>query len=277
MFLKTRTHHPADVETYPLETPSRPTKVRSRKDHDAGSRPLSLPASARWYLAFKTALEWSAAAAITVIAAPFILLAAALVKLTSAGPAFYTQVRVGRKGRPFTIYKLRTMIHNAEALTGPRWSLPGDPRVTWLGHVLRVTHLDELPQLLNVLRGDMTLIGPRPERPEFLPELEQAFPRYRERLIVRPGVTGLAQVCLPADTDFESVRHKLAHDLYYLMHLTPLLDLKILACTALYAVGVPFRVSRPLFRVPPSELIETVVPIPEPLPTPETDRVRRPA
>src|SRR5262245_57499626 len=104
LFLKTRSHHPADVETYPLETPSRPTKVRSRKDHDAGSRPLSLPASARWYLAFKTALEWSAAAVCMVFAAPFILLGAFLVKVSSPGPAFYTQVRVGRNGRAFTIY-----------------------------------------------------------------------------------------------------------------------------------------------------------------------------
>lgn len=277
LFLKTRSPQ-ADVDSRTLETPSRPTKVRSRKDHDAaGQRPLSLPASARWYLAFKTALEWSAAALLMVVAAPLILLSAALVKLTSPGPAFYTQVRVGRGGRVFTIYKIRTMIHNAEALTGPRWSLPGDPRVTWLGHLLRVTHLDELPQLLNVLRGEMTLIGPRPERPEFLPELKLAYPRYCERLMVRPGVTGLAQVCLPADTDLDSVRHKLSHDLYYLMHLTPLLDLQILCCTALYAFGVPFRVSRRLFLLPLSEVIEKVVPIPEPPQTPEDERIRKSA
>src|SRR5205823_316253 len=116
-----------------------------------------------------------------------------------------------------------------------RWSIPGDPRVTLIGQVLRRTHLDELPQLLNVLRGDMSLIGPRPERPEFLPELEAAFPRYRDRLAVRPGVTGLAQVQLPADSDLDSVREKLRHDLYYIQHLGPWLDLRILICTAFYA------------------------------------------
>jgi lipopolysaccharide/colanic/teichoic acid biosynthesis glycosyltransferase len=267
-----------DADTHPLETPSRPTKVRSRKDLDAaGTRSLTLSAAARGYLTFKAGLEWCGAALLTIFAAPVILLSAALMRLTSAGPAFYTQLRVGRGGRPFTIYKIRTMIHNAEALTGPRWSLPGDPRVTWLGHLLRIAHIDELPQLLNVLRGDMSLIGPRPERPEFLPELEQAFPRYRERLTIRPGVTGLAQVQLPADTDLESVRHKLAHDLYYIENLSPLLDLKILCCTAAYAFGVPFRISRRLLRVPTSALVESVVQIPEPLPAPENGPTRKTA
>src|SRR5205085_11405871 len=105
-------------------------------------------------------------------AAPVIALAALLLKLTSHGPAFYTQTRVGRNGRLFTIYKVRTMLHRCESLTGPRWSVPGDPRITAVGCLLRVTHVDELPQLLNVLRGEMSLIGPRPERPEFVPELE---------------------------------------------------------------------------------------------------------
>ena len=148
-------------------------------------------------------------------------------KLTSPGPAFYTQTRVGQGGRPFTIYKLRTMIHNCESLTGPRWCMPGDPRVTPAGWLLRVTHLDELPQLLNVLRGEMSLVGPRPERPEFLPQLERALPAYRQRLVVRPGVTGLAQVKLPADTDLDSVRRKLAHDLYYIERLESLARLAL--------------------------------------------------
>ena len=148
------------------------------------------------------------------------------------------------------------MIHNCESLTGPRWSMPGDPRVTWFGWFLRVTHLDELPQLLNVLRGDMSLIGPRPERPEFIPELERALPAYGQRLTVRPGVTGLAQVQLPADTDLSSVRRKLAHDLYYVRHVNPLLDLRLLVCTAFYAVGVPFSFLSRLLGVPRSGVIE---------------------
>jgi lipopolysaccharide/colanic/teichoic acid biosynthesis glycosyltransferase len=156
----------------------------------------------------------------------------------------------------FTILKIRTMIHNCESLTGPRWSMPGDPRITPVGWLLRKTHLDELPQLLNVLRGEMSLIGPRPERPEFVPELERAFPAYRQRLNVRPGVTGLAQVQLPPDTDLESVRRKLAHDLYYIRRLSPLLDLRLLLCTAFYALGVPFRVLSRMLGVPASSDIE---------------------
>jgi lipopolysaccharide/colanic/teichoic acid biosynthesis glycosyltransferase len=220
------------------------------------------PSRRYWYVPCKTAFDFVAAAALLVAAAPVIALAALLVKLTSRGPAFYTQTRVGRNGRLFTIYKVRTMIHKCESLTGPRWSMPGDPRVTRVGHFLRVSHLDELPQLINVLRGEMSLIGPRPERPEFVPELEQAVPRYRERLAVLPGVTGLAQVQLPADTDLDSVRTKLAYDLYYLRHLSPGLDLRILLSTALYAAGVPFRWSRRLFGVPDAETVLRAVPVP---------------
>jgi lipopolysaccharide/colanic/teichoic acid biosynthesis glycosyltransferase len=210
----------------------------------------------RWYLLCKAALDFTAALLLLVLAAPLILLAALLVKLTSRGPAFYTQDRVGRGGRVFTIYKIRTMIHNAESLTGPRWAIPGDPRITWFGQFLRLSHIDELLQLLNILRGEMSLVGPRPERPEFLPELEQALPAYRGRLAVCPGVTGLAQVHLPADTDLDSVRRKLLYDLYYLEHRSLLLDLGIIGCTALYAFGVPFRVSRRLFRIPARQVVE---------------------
>src|SRR5206468_4326259 len=96
-----------------------------------------------------------------------------LVKLTSRGPAFYSQTRLGLRGKPFTIYKIRTMIHNCESRSGARWCMPGDPRITLVGRLLRKTHVDELPQLWNVLRGEMSLVGPRPERPEFVPQLER--------------------------------------------------------------------------------------------------------
>jgi len=198
----------------------------------------------------KNALDFVCALGLLLVAAPIIGAVAMLVKLTSRGPAFYTQTRVGKHGRSFTIYKIRTMVDNCESLTGPRWSIPGDPRVTPLGQFLRVSHLDELPQLLNVLRGEMSLIGPRPERPEFLPRLERAFPAYRDRLMVRPGVTGLAQVQLPPDTDLESVRRKLAYDLYYVESVNPLLDVKILIGTAFYAAGVPFGIVGRLLGVP---------------------------
>jgi lipopolysaccharide/colanic/teichoic acid biosynthesis glycosyltransferase len=175
-------------------------------------RPALPPAG--WYQPCKRAADLTAALALLLLTAPLVLLAMLLIKLTSRGPVLYTQTRLGRHGRPFAIYKLRTMAHRAESLTGPCWSRPGDPRVTRLGRFLRRTHLDELPQRWNVLRGDMSLVGPRPERPEFVPQLEQAVAHYRERLRVRPGVTGLAQVQLPPDTDLDSVRLKLAYDLY---------------------------------------------------------------
>jgi lipopolysaccharide/colanic/teichoic acid biosynthesis glycosyltransferase len=188
---------------------------------------------------------------------PLILVMIALVKLTSRGPAFYAQVRSGRGGRPFRLYKIRTMLPDCEARTGPQWPSPGDPRVTPLGRFLRRTHLDELPQLWNVLRGEMSLIGPRPERPEFVVELEKVVPRYRDRLLVRPGITGLAQVQLPADTDVESVRRKVACDLYYLRHLGLGLDLRILVATAFGLTGVPFAVSRALLRIPGGEPVQS--------------------
>jgi lipopolysaccharide/colanic/teichoic acid biosynthesis glycosyltransferase len=189
-------------------------------------------------------------------ALPIVLLTALIVKLTSRGPAFYTQTRVGQNGRLFTICKVRTMVHNCESLTGPRWSMPGDPRVTRVGAFLRTTHLDELPQLLNVLRGEMSLIGPRPERPEFVPELEKALPAYWQRLTVRPGVTGLAQVQLPSDADLTTVRRKLAYDLYYIQELSPFLDLKLLLCTAFYALGVPFHLLSKVLGIANSEIVE---------------------
>jgi lipopolysaccharide/colanic/teichoic acid biosynthesis glycosyltransferase len=208
------------------------------------------------YLRWKRAMDFCFALLLLALAAPVVALTALLVKWTSPGPAFYTQRRLGLHGRPFTIFKLRTMQHNCESLTGPRWSVPGDPRVTLLGKFLRQTHLDELPQLLNVLWGDMSLVGPRPERPEFLAELEATFPRYRERLAVRPGITGLAQVQLPPDTDVTEVSHKLACDIYYTQQVTWGLDVRLLACTAAYALGVPFRWSARLFAIPSTEAIE---------------------
>lgn len=214
------------------------------------------PLWGQWYLPVKHSCDRLFALLGLIVLSPVIALAAFLVKVTSSGPAFYTQTRLGHNGETFTIYKLRTMIHNCESLTGPRWSMPGDPRITPLGWFLRATHLDELPQLVNVLKGEMSLIGPRPERPEFLPELEESHPAYRQRLHVRPGISGLAQVQLPADAEVEKVRHKLALDLYYIRHLTPLMDLKLLLGTALHAMGIPGHILRRIVRIPDSEKIE---------------------
>ena len=210
----------------------------------------------RWYLPCKSVVSFVLALTLLVLSAPFVLLAALLVKLTSSGPVFYSQTRVGKNGRPYQIYKLRTMHHNCEKGSGPRWSTPGDPRITPLGRILRRTHLDELPQLWNVVRGDMCLIGPRPERPEFIPRLAQALPHYTDRLLVKPGMTGLAQVQLPADTDLESVRRKLAYDLYYVRHVSPWLDLSIAFGTVLYLLGLPTRLMPRLRLVPERQTVE---------------------
>jgi lipopolysaccharide/colanic/teichoic acid biosynthesis glycosyltransferase len=214
------------------------------------------PATQSWYPTLKIVFDWTFAAILLVVAAPFMAVAALLVKLTSRGPAFYSQVRLGLNGKPFRIYKVRTMTHNCESQSGAQWATAGDPRITFIGRILRATHLDELPQLWNVLRGDMSMVGPRPERPEFVPNLEKAIAHYADRLDVRPGVTGLAQVQLPADTDINSVRRKLAYDLYYIRHMGFWLDLKLIVCTALHVVFVPYHILGMLFNLPGQKRIE---------------------
>jgi lipopolysaccharide/colanic/teichoic acid biosynthesis glycosyltransferase len=209
-----------------------------------------------WYVPWKASAEFVIALVLLVLTAPLTVLAALLVKLTSRGPAFYSQTRMGLHGRSYRIHKIRTMTHDCERHSGACWASPKDPRITPLGRFLRRTHLDELPQLWNVLRGEMSLVGPRPERPEFLPQLEQVLPNYRDRLLVRPGVTGLAQVQLPADTGVESVRRKLAYDLYYVRQAGPWLDLRILLGTAFKVFGVSFPALQKIFLIPSCEVVE---------------------
>jgi lipopolysaccharide/colanic/teichoic acid biosynthesis glycosyltransferase len=241
-----------EAPTLSIESNSpRPSATRTRKTAEVYTPlPIISAAPHASYLRGRAVIEFTAALALAILASPVVLLAAVLVRLTSKGPAFYSQTRIGRNGKLFTIYKIRTMVHECESLTGPRWAMPEDPRVTRVGQFLRRTHLDELPQLFNVLRGDMSLIGPRPERPEFVPKLERAVPRYRQRLAIRPGITGLAQVHLPPDTDVESVRRKLAYDLYYIQNMNVWLDVRILAATFFYSVGNPWLLSRRITRTP---------------------------
>jgi lipopolysaccharide/colanic/teichoic acid biosynthesis glycosyltransferase len=163
--------------------------------------------------------------------APVIGLLALLVKLTSRGPAFFTQVRVGKDGRLFNMIKLRTMRQNAEHLTGPVWAGQHDPRITPLGRLLRLSHMDESPQLWNVLQGDMSLVGPRPERPFFVNQFRRKIPHYEKRLSVRPGITGLAQVKYKYDETIEDVEKKLAYDLTYVHQMGWKLEFKILFWT----------------------------------------------
>jgi lipopolysaccharide/colanic/teichoic acid biosynthesis glycosyltransferase len=208
------------------------------------------------YLTVKAVVEYALSVVLLILAAPVIAVCAVLVRLTSRGPAFYSQTRLGLGGRPYRIYKLRTMYHQCELLSGPRWSQSGDTRVTPLGRLLRSTHLDELPQLWNILRGEMSLIGPRPERPEFIPALAKAIPLYELRMLVRPGVTGLAQVQLPPDSDLDSVRTKLAHDLFYIQRAGLWMDLRILAATLFKVFGASFGFLRKGFRMPELGVVE---------------------
>src|SRR5438034_8127979 len=146
---------------------------KSSPPSPAAQCPLPRQPRRRWYWLCKTPGEWVLALLLSLLLAPVLLLAMLLVKLTSRGPVLYCQTRLGRHGRPFTIFKIRTMHHNCEHNSGPRWATARDPRVTPIGRILRRTHVDELPQLWNVLRGEMGLVGPRPERPEFVPHIEQ--------------------------------------------------------------------------------------------------------
>ncbi|MFO7899179.1 MAG: sugar transferase [Planctomycetota bacterium] len=170
------------------------------------------------------------------IAGPLVLLLGGIVKLTSKGPMFYVQERLGLRGKPFRMYKLRTMYADAEA-AGPRWCGENDPRITPVGRILRKLHLDELPQLVNVLRGEMTLVGPRPERPCFVDRLKRSIPLYERRLAVKPGITGLAQIKHHADHSIEDVQTKLGYDLEYMKRACLWLDIQILALTAVKVVA----------------------------------------
>jgi exopolysaccharide biosynthesis polyprenyl glycosylphosphotransferase len=164
-------------------------------------------------------------------ASPIMILIAASIKLTSRGPVFYRQTRVGWRGQHFTLYKFRSMRPDAEAATGAVWAAKDDPRVTPVGRWLRRLRLDELPQLYNVLRGDMSVVGPRPERPEFVAALAQQIPYYRQRLAVRPGITGWAQINHKYGDTLEDTVRKLEYDLYYIKNLSPSLDAYILIQT----------------------------------------------
>jgi lipopolysaccharide/colanic/teichoic acid biosynthesis glycosyltransferase len=199
---------------------------------------------------FKRACDLGIGLGLSLVVLPVILTLWALVRATSSGPGFYSQLRVGRGGRAYRIYKIRTMTHNCEVGSGAKWATKGDSRVTPLGRVLRKLHLDELPQLWNVLRGDMSLVGPRPERPEFVVPLSAEVDGYLERLRVRPGVTGLAQIQLPADSDLDSVRTKLVLDRYYVENASFWLDIRLMLGTAVYLLGFSYAKVRRLMKFP---------------------------
>ena len=166
-----------------------------------------------------------------VLTAPLLIACAAMIKISDGGPVFHVQTRVGKGGRLFRMYKLRTMHVDAESSTGAVWAAEGDSRVIGVCRWMRRSHVDELPQLINVICGEMSLVGPRPERPEIVSELEKIIPNYKRRLKVRPGITGLAQVRSGYDQTLEDVRRKLAADLEYIDNRRWRLELSILAGT----------------------------------------------
>ena len=187
---------------------------------------------APWEQFLKRAIDLTVGLLVVLAGFPLMILIAAAQKLSSRGPIFYKQQRVGKDAEEFTIYKFRTMYVDAESRSGPQWAQKDDPRVTPLGRFLRKSHLDELPQVLNVLRGDMSLVGPRPERPFFVDQFLKEIPLYRRRLNVRPGITGWAQVRHTYDQSIEDVRAKLSYDLFYIENMSIRMDIKIIISTA---------------------------------------------
>lgn len=201
------------------------------------------PATRKWlFFQRKYRVEQLMGAVLLVFAAPVILFLIALVKTTSRGPGLYKQLRVGHRGELFYILKIRSMIQDAEKDGRPVWCTKKDPRVTRLGAFLRKVHLDELPQLLNVAKGEMALVGPRPERPEIITDLRREIAGYERRLSVKPGVTGLAQINLPPDESIDDVRKKQQLDLLYIREANGWLDFRMLAATGLRMVGIPGEV-----------------------------------
>ena len=176
------------------------------------------------------AFDIMASLGLLVLTLPLMLLTALLIRLDSPGPILYRQERVGLHGQSFTLLKFRSMRADAEA-HGPAWAQTKDPRITRVGQIIRKTRIDELPQLLNVLHGEMSFVGPRPERPHFVEQLAAAIPHYDERSLVKPGVTGWAQVNYPYGASVEDARMKLSYDLYYVRNRSLLLDFLILVAT----------------------------------------------
>lgn len=188
-----------------------------------------------WEEALKRGLDIAVSATVLAVGSPLWLLIAALIKLDSRGPVLYKQDRVGRDGEHFSMYKFRSMHSDAEK-SGPQWAQKKDPRVTRVGRILRNLHLDEVPQAINVLKGEMSLVGPRPERPVFVEQLTREIPMYPRRLRVRPGITGWAQVKHKYDESVEDVRKKVQYDLFYIENMSIRMDMKIIANTLTHMI-----------------------------------------
>ncbi|MDR3108813.1 MAG: sugar transferase [Planctomycetaceae bacterium] len=185
------------------------------------------------YFGWKDYVDQILAIPLFVISIPIVLLAILIVRATSKGSGLYSQVRVGKDGKVFTMYKVRSMRVDAESATGAVWASKQDPRVTTVGRVFRKLHIDELPQLWNVIKGEMSLVGPRPERPQIVNILDQKIDGYIYRLYVKPGITGYAQLNQSSDHDLNDVRRKIVYDLEYIQHASFTFDLILIFGTIL--------------------------------------------
>lgn len=181
-----------------------------------------------WEETMKRVMDIVVSSVILLVGGPLWTLVTVAIVVDSRGPVFYRQVRVGRHGEKFTMLKFRSMVEDAEKLSGPKWAERNDARVTRVGRIIRRLHIDEVPQFINVLLGHMSLVGPRPERAYFVEKLEKELPLYRRRLRVRPGITGWAQIKYRYDQSIEDVRTKLKYDLFYIENMSWRMDLKIL-------------------------------------------------
>ncbi len=186
-----------------------------------------------WEAQIKRIIDIVVSTVVLVLGSPVWFAIAAIIRLTSPGKAIYNQERVGQNGKPFIMHKFRSMYNDAEKHSGPTWATKKDPRITPIGRFLRTTRLDEIPQFINVLKGEMSLVGPRPERAFFIQQLKQEIPWYARRIKMKPGITGWAQVKHKYDASIEDVKQKVMYDLYYFENMSLMLDLKIMLHTIL--------------------------------------------
>jgi lipopolysaccharide/colanic/teichoic acid biosynthesis glycosyltransferase len=221
-------------------------------------KPTILPP--RFYFSYKRGCDLFFASILVVILFPIILITAFLVWVTTFETPFYSQIRVGRLGRCFRIYKFRTIGRTYDKGLASKWSPTDDPRITRFGRFLRRTRIDELPQLWNVLKGDMSLVGPCSERPEFANILQMVIPNYHDRHIVRPGVIGLAQIVLPPDTDMSSVHRKVIYDLYYIRTMSLFLDCRLMIGSVMRVLGFSSKLIQRILWLPRKEKIDNTSP-----------------
>jgi exopolysaccharide biosynthesis polyprenyl glycosylphosphotransferase len=228
--LRNIVNHPLHIYVIPDLYDTITGHFHSNRIHGADLKELFPQHMPSWQVSLKRMLDIVCAAGLLLLSLPLTALTALFIKLEDKGPIFYSQERVGLYGKPFLVYKFRTMRTDAEKF-GPQWATKHDPRITKIGRILRRSRIDEIPQLWCVLKGDMSMVGPRPERQFFIDQLKEQIPLYISRLKMKPGLTGWAQVRHHYDTSIEDVEEKLRYDLYYFENMSLGLDIQILART----------------------------------------------